>query len=189
MDQYGQTSCTQTVNINTQPTGTIPESVYQNETVIIVEEDDELYGDHTELEQRYGADQQVLEELYKSRVKPGGSQSAITHKTWEVARDDQDESEEGHGAFTESSLPEIPDSGNYTEHPTTETDPEVEPGSESSSITENPFSEGPMSLQSNSTTTSTSTGGAQTGESRDLVPQDQTFRTYILQYSMYYTNH
>ncbi|KAG1816141.1 uncharacterized protein BJ212DRAFT_1481217 [Suillus subaureus] len=138
MDQYGQTPRTQTVNINTQPTGTIPESMYQNETGIIVEEDDEIYGDHTELEQRFGATtitetrggiseflsgdrddspgQQFLEEeLYKLRVKPGGSQSAITHKTWEVARDDQDEFEEGHGAFTESGLPEIPDSGNYTE--------------------------------------------------------------------------
>lgn len=137
MDQYGQTPRTQTVNINTQPTGTIPESMYQNETGII-EEDDEIYGDHTELEQRFGAGtitetrggmseflsgdrddspgQQFLEEeLYKLRVKPGGSQSAITHKTWEVARDDQDEFEEGQGAFTESGLPEIPDSGNYTE--------------------------------------------------------------------------
>ncbi|KAG1752914.1 hypothetical protein EDB19DRAFT_1670525 [Suillus lakei] len=130
MDQYGQTPRTQTVNINTQPTGTIPESMYQNETAIIVEEDDEIYGDHTELEQRFGAGtitetrggmseflsgdrddspgQQFLEEeLY--------NQSAITHKTWEVARDDQDEFEEGQGAFTESGLPEIPDSGNYTE--------------------------------------------------------------------------
>lgn len=138
MDQYGQTPRTQTVNINTQPTGTIPESMYQNETGIIVEEDDDIYADHTELEQRFGATtitetrggmseflsgdrddspgQQFLEEeLYKLRVKPGGSQSAITHKTWEVARDDQDEFEEGHGAFTESGLPEIPDSGNYTE--------------------------------------------------------------------------
>jgi hypothetical protein len=35
MDQYGQTPRTQTVNINTQPTGTIPESMYQNETGII----------------------------------------------------------------------------------------------------------------------------------------------------------
>lgn len=60
--------------------------------------------------------QQFLEEeLYKLRVKPGGSQSAVTHKTWEVARDDQEEYEEGHGAFTESGLPEIPDGGNYTE--------------------------------------------------------------------------
>ncbi|KAG0693304.1 hypothetical protein DFH29DRAFT_964675 [Suillus ampliporus] len=137
MDQYGQTPRTQTVNINTQPTGTIPESMYQNETAIIVEED-ELYEGHTEIEQRFGAatitetrgamseflsgdrddspGQQFLEEeLYKLRVKPGGSQSAITHKTWEVARDDQDEFEEGQGAFTESGLPEIPDSGNYTE--------------------------------------------------------------------------
>ncbi|KAG1751501.1 uncharacterized protein EDB91DRAFT_1105779 [Suillus paluster] len=136
MDQYGQTPRTQTVNINTQATGTIPESMYQNETAMI--EEDELYEDRTEMEQRFVAatitetrgalseflsgdrddspGQQFLEEeLYKLRVKPGGSQSAITHKTWEVARDDQDEFEEGHGAFTESGLPEIPDSGNYTE--------------------------------------------------------------------------
>jgi hypothetical protein len=59
--------------------------------------------------------QQFLEEeLYKLRVKPGGSQSAVTHKTWEVARDDQGEYE-GQGAFTESGLPEIPDGGNYTD--------------------------------------------------------------------------
>ncbi|KAG1829091.1 hypothetical protein EV424DRAFT_1536019 [Suillus variegatus] len=108
---YGQTPRTQTVNINTQPTDTIPESVYQNETAIIVEEDDELYGDRDD-----SPGQQFLEEeLYKLRVKPGGSQLAITHKAWEVARDDQDEFEEDHGAFTESGLPEIPDSGNYTE--------------------------------------------------------------------------
>ena len=36
MDQYGQTPCTQTVNINTQPTGAISESMYQgSETPII----------------------------------------------------------------------------------------------------------------------------------------------------------
>jgi hypothetical protein len=36
MDQYGQTPHTQTMNINTQPTGTIPESMYQGgETPII----------------------------------------------------------------------------------------------------------------------------------------------------------
>ncbi|KAG1859443.1 hypothetical protein C8R48DRAFT_774778 [Suillus tomentosus] len=68
---------------------------YQNETAIIVKEDDELYGDHTELQQQFGAGaitetwggmseflsgdrddspgQQFLEEeLYKLRVKPGG---------------------------------------------------------------------------------------------------------------------
>ena len=35
VDQFGQTPRTQTVNINTQPTGTIPESMYQGETPII----------------------------------------------------------------------------------------------------------------------------------------------------------
>jgi hypothetical protein len=129
-DQYGQTPRTQTVNINTQVTGTMAESMYQaNETDIV----DEEYTNGEDSTQRFGAKtltetreylnadrddspgQQFLEEeLYKLRVKPGGSQSGLTHKTWEVARDDR-EYEEGHGAFTESGLPEIPDSGNYTE--------------------------------------------------------------------------
>ena len=47
--------------------------------------------------------QQFLEEeLYKLRVRPGGSQSAVTHKIW-IAREDQ-EYGEGHGAFTESGV-------------------------------------------------------------------------------------
>ncbi|KAH7924265.1 hypothetical protein BV22DRAFT_1120293 [Leucogyrophana mollusca] len=135
-DQYGQTPRTQTVNINTQATGTLAESMYQpGETEIM---DDDIYGDEEDNGERRFAPtitetrgpmsefmtgdrddspgQQFLEEeLYKLRVKPGGSQSGITHKTWEVARDDQDEYEEGHGPFTESGLPEIPDSGNYTD--------------------------------------------------------------------------
>ncbi|KIJ67740.1 hypothetical protein HYDPIDRAFT_107225 [Hydnomerulius pinastri MD-312] len=133
-DQCGQTPRTQTVNINTQVTGTMAESMYQaNETEII----DDEYTTGEDVVQRFGAatitetrgisafmnsdrddspGQQFLEEeLYKLRVKPGGSQSAVTHKTWEVARDDQDEYEEGQGAFTESGLPEIPDGGNYTD--------------------------------------------------------------------------
>ncbi|KAF8135733.1 hypothetical protein EV363DRAFT_1551679 [Boletus edulis] len=129
-DQYGQTPRTQTVNINTQVTGTLAGSMYQaNETETV----DEEYTTGENSTQRFGAPtltetreylnadrddspgQQFLEEeLYKLRVKPGGSQSAVTHKTWEVARDDQGY-EEGHGAFTESGLPEIPDGGNYTE--------------------------------------------------------------------------
>jgi len=113
-------------------TGTMAESMYQaNETEIV----DEEYTTGENSTQRFGAQtvtehreyltaadrddspgQQFLEEeLYKLRVKPGGSQSAVTHKTWEVARDDQEEFGEGHGAFTESGLPEIPDGGNYTE--------------------------------------------------------------------------
>lgn len=62
----------------------------------------------------YSPGQQYLEEeLYKLRVKPNknGSQSVATHKTWEVARDDGGEFDEGdtQAAVTESGLPEIPD--------------------------------------------------------------------------------
>ncbi|KAG6334216.1 hypothetical protein ID866_4874 [Astraeus odoratus] len=134
-DQYGQTPRTQTVNINTQVTGTMAESMYRNGTELI----DDEYADTEEVTQRFAPatvtetrgvsefmtgdrddspGQQFLEEeLYKLRVKPGGSQSGLSHKTWEVARDDdQEEYEEGQGAFTESGLPEIPDGGNYTDH-------------------------------------------------------------------------
>ncbi|KAI6046149.1 hypothetical protein EDC04DRAFT_1876676 [Pisolithus marmoratus] len=133
VDQYGQTPRTQTVNINTQVTGTMAESMYRHDTELI----DDEYGDTEEVTQRFAATtltgargvsefmtadrddspgQQFLEEeLYKLRVKPGGSQSGVTHKTWEVARDDLDGYEEDHGRFRESGLPEIPDGGNYTD--------------------------------------------------------------------------
>jgi len=61
--------------------------------------------------------QQFLEEeLYKLRQKPQGSQSALSHRTWEVARDDgsdvgeeeDDDDQGGHGA-----VPTIPDSNGY----------------------------------------------------------------------------
>ncbi|EPQ57058.1 hypothetical protein GLOTRDRAFT_120413 [Gloeophyllum trabeum ATCC 11539] len=62
--------------------------------------------------------QYLEEELYKLRVKPTGSQSAISHKTWEVARDggEYEEDPDGHAAITESGMPEIPDgnTGIYT---------------------------------------------------------------------------
>ncbi|KAJ3550559.1 hypothetical protein NM688_g5051 [Phlebia brevispora] len=70
-------------------------------------------------EREYSPGQQYLEEeLYKLRVKPtAGSQSVATHKTWEVARDDGGEFEEGEtqAAVTDSGLPEIPDTqtGNF----------------------------------------------------------------------------
>ncbi|KAF9222509.1 hypothetical protein BS17DRAFT_782960 [Gyrodon lividus] len=133
-DQYGQTPRTQTVNINTQVTGTMAESMYQANEAELIDDDYTTgengnlpFGPPTVTETRRGISgfldtdrddspgQQFLEEeLYKLRVKPGGSQSAVTHKTWEVARDDQD-TYEGQGAFTESGIPEIPDSGNYTD--------------------------------------------------------------------------
>ena len=155
-DAYTQaTPRTQTVNINTQPTG--GESMFEHpveETEIVMQSqqgESELEYDDQEhdpdQEEAYarglttadtrsrgpmsdlmseGRDdspgQQYLEEeLYKLRIKPGGSQAA-THKTWELGevppeeQDEYDEEEGQHGAdFTESGLPEIPDSGNYTD--------------------------------------------------------------------------
>ncbi|KAH9935600.1 uncharacterized protein B0H18DRAFT_868894 [Fomitopsis serialis] len=64
--------------------------------------------------------QQYLEEqFYKLRERPNGSQSVATHKTWEVARDDGEDYDDGdaQAAVTESGLPEIPDgnTGGYTD--------------------------------------------------------------------------
>lgn len=57
--------------------------------------------------------QYLEEELYKLRVKPHtGTQSVTaTHKTWELARDDGHDYDDGdaQAAVTESGLPEIPD--------------------------------------------------------------------------------
>ena len=156
-DQYAQTTPrTQTVNINTQPTGhTMAESMFHAETENIHEdaprslrdEEEELeYDDHdadyprglppshtggtrthgpmsdlmSEIRRDDSPGQQYLEEeLYKLRIKPGGSQSA-THKTWELGEVPQDEqedyNEEHHAEFTDSGLPEIPDTANYTDN-------------------------------------------------------------------------
>lgn len=138
IDPYGQTPRTQTVNINTQATGTMAESMYRNGTegtgnYII----SKLYGafslmylpdeyaDTEEATQRFAVatatetkgiseflagerddspGQQFLEEeLYKLRIKTGGSQ---------LAKDEYG----GHTVFTESCLPEIPDGANYTDN-------------------------------------------------------------------------
>jgi hypothetical protein len=71
------------------------------------------------------------EELYKLRQKPQGSQSALSHRTWEVARDDDDDDEEqDHDDYDEngvapSGLPTIPDSngGGYPDHDRTPSPP------------------------------------------------------------------
>src|SRR5882762_8786394 len=156
-DQYEQTTPrTQTVNINTQPTGHTMggDSMFPiEETEVIMgsgqghmPDEEEDYDDHQE-EHDYergmptnqtgdtrthgpmsdlmseGRDdspgQQYLEEeLYKLRIKPGGSQSA-THKTWElgeVPQNEQDEYDDDHrDDLSDSGLPEIPDSNNYTD--------------------------------------------------------------------------
>ncbi|KAL7281780.1 hypothetical protein PYCCODRAFT_1430922 [Trametes coccinea BRFM310] len=89
----------------------------------VYEDDDDRHygttdGDTRGVESEYAQDrenspgQEYLEqELYRLRVKPTGSQSVATHKTWELARDGDDEYEEGDApvAITESGLPEIPD--------------------------------------------------------------------------------
>ncbi|KAH9895121.1 hypothetical protein C8Q73DRAFT_665408 [Cubamyces lactineus] len=95
------------------------------------DEDDHHYGTTDGggthgLESEYAQDrenspgQEYLEqELFRLRVKPTGSQSVATHKTWELARDGEDDYDEGEApvAVTESGLPEIPDgnTGGYTE--------------------------------------------------------------------------
>ncbi|TFY81849.1 hypothetical protein EWM64_g2163, partial [Hericium alpestre] len=164
IDRYTETPMTQTVNIQTQPTGTInDESVYlpPDSDLRIVEsthghtlpgsihhhdgsthgmrEEDEYEDDDETQTARHGYDrpptengntrlmseytndrmespgQQYLEEeLYKLRVRGGGrgSQSAVSHKTWELARDDGEfeDDPDAQAAITESGMPEIPDS-------------------------------------------------------------------------------
>ncbi|KAI0695523.1 hypothetical protein BC835DRAFT_1414795 [Cytidiella melzeri] len=98
------------------------EEYYEEEDGHVTNQDEETRGgipsEYTEREHSPG-NQFLQEELYKLRVKPHtGSQSAATHKTWEVARDDGGEFfDEGdtQAAVTESGLPEIPDAhtGNY----------------------------------------------------------------------------
>ena len=157
-DYTARSPMTQTVNIQTQPTGTAADSMFlqpQSELVIQEEDEDEpidskdrdrgftdvdgetrspthtqgrsnLYAMSEERDDSPG--QQFLEEeLYKLRQKPRGegSQSGLSHRTWEVARDDRggapgSELEyEGNGdpeaeAVGVSGLPTIPDS-NYND--------------------------------------------------------------------------
>jgi hypothetical protein len=150
-DQYEHTTPrTQTVNINTQPTGhTMGESMFPIEETEVMQghmpEQEGDYDEHDEADYNRGlptnqtgdtrthgpmsdlmsegrddspGQQYLEEELYKLRIKPGGSQSA-THKTWElgeVPQDEQDEyDDEHHDNLTDSGMPEIPDSGNYTD--------------------------------------------------------------------------
>jgi hypothetical protein len=135
-DEYGRTLATMTVNIQTQPTGTVAESMFPPETELVddrqevldydLEEEDDPEQDFPatiegETRTRGVSDfqdgrddspgQQFLEEeLYKLRVKPVGSQSALSHRTWEVARDDGKGSDDDDDEGTQSGLPEIPDS-------------------------------------------------------------------------------
>jgi hypothetical protein len=134
------TPMTRTVNINTQPTGTAVESTFQHPGTELVDDRQEVLDYDIEDDDDHNRElpatvdgetrtrepisdyinegrddspgQQFLEEeLYKLRVKkPIGSQSARTHATWEITRDD-DASYDGEerDEDPESGLPEIPD--------------------------------------------------------------------------------
>lgn len=161
---YTQSPMTQTVNIHTQPTGTmaddsmfqpaeteiirdsthvhtlpgsmhhhdgslhgaIPEDPYEDEDDRVLHmaptdaDTHAMTSEYMPGDREDSPGQQYLEEeLYKLRVKPTGSQSVVTHKTWEVARDDGEDYDDGdaQAAVTESGLPEIPDgnTGGYTD--------------------------------------------------------------------------
>ncbi|KAL6310462.1 hypothetical protein BKA93DRAFT_17945 [Sparassis latifolia] len=159
---YTQSPMTQTVNIHTQPSGTMgDDSMFQpGETELLREStnlhtlpgsmhhhdgsvrgaipEEDMYEDEDDLHLHDGdprgmgsrsdymptraespGQQYLEEELYKLRVKPTGSQSGATHKTWEVARDDGEDydDEDVQAAVTESGMPEIPDTntGVYTD--------------------------------------------------------------------------
>jgi hypothetical protein len=143
-EQYTETPATRTINIHTQPTGTLAGSMYQHpETELVLDDDEE--GDNEERDNEEGSDdatetpqrdhphrtesdglsqhrnivsrddspgQQYLEEeLYKLRQKPHGSNSRLSHHSWEVARDDEPDYDEEHGEHGPSptGLQTIPD--------------------------------------------------------------------------------
>lgn len=140
-DETTRTPMTQTVNIQTQPTGTMADSMYQApETEMLLDDDGNVrdFDEMTETPRHPMTDaetrsaprsaytlsengrddspgQQYLEEeLYKLRQKPHGSQ--LSHKSWEVAQhDDQDDFEEN-GHVPASSLPTIPDTNGDAYH-------------------------------------------------------------------------
>ncbi|KAJ7188288.1 hypothetical protein C8R46DRAFT_1054262 [Mycena filopes] len=144
-EQYTETPATRTINIHTQPTGTLAESLYQHpETEEVGEDNDDGSDDATETPQRdhpnrtesdalsqhrnpSGRDdspgQQYLEEeLYKLRQKPHGSNSRLSHHSWEVARDDEPEYDEEHGENGPSptGLQTIPDRDSNAADPATQ---------------------------------------------------------------------
>ncbi|EAU91127.2 hypothetical protein CC1G_03295 [Coprinopsis cinerea okayama7 len=127
-DESNRTPRTQTVNIETQPAGTLADSMYHEMTM---DEDGHMreFDDMTETPRDARTDggetartpqrsfvygdggrddspgQQYLEEeLYKLKQRPKKEQSALSHQTWEISREggDYDEDERIHA-------PTIPD--------------------------------------------------------------------------------
>jgi len=122
-DESTRTPMTQTVNIQTQPTGTMADSMYQQPETEILDDDGnvrdiddmtETQGQHqqTDGETRslvrsaYTSEQprddspghQVLEEeLFKLRQRPAGSQTALSHRSWELAHHNEDDLDDDTG--------------------------------------------------------------------------------------------
>jgi hypothetical protein len=111
---------TQTVNIQTQPTGTMADSMYQQRDLVEDDEHMREFDDMTETqdhrpqtdgetrslarsvyESEHARDdspgQQLLEEeLFRLRQRPAGSQ--LSHKSWEVAQHNE-EDDDGNVSF------------------------------------------------------------------------------------------
>jgi len=124
-DEFTRTPLTQTVNIQTQHTGTLGDLMYHNPG-----EGELLDDDATETQQPPPIDDMsqfqgcesgylgrddspgsfvLKKELYKLRQKPA-SQSGRTHHTWEVTRDEDGGEFDEEEAAPPSGLPTIPDS-------------------------------------------------------------------------------
>ncbi|KAF8176804.1 hypothetical protein BJ912DRAFT_1133217 [Pholiota molesta] len=141
-DESTQTPQTQTVNIQTQPTGTLADSMYQQaeEHDVFLDEDGNPINEweeektetemprhvHTDAETRSLAhsgsqfsevgredstgEQYLEQQLYKLRQRPQGSQSARSHKSWELAQhDEMDDIYDEDRNIPQSGLPTIPD--------------------------------------------------------------------------------
>lgn len=147
-DESTRTPMTQTVNIQTQPTGTMADSMYQHqqETELMME-DEGQYDERTETQiQRQHTDgetrslarsviesehdrddspgHQVLEEqLYKLRQRPLGSQSARSHQSWQLAHHNDEDDYEETGDILPDAVPTIP--GDETERASSPPLPEL----------------------------------------------------------------
>lgn len=118
-DESTRTPMTQTVNIQTQPTGTMADSMYQRDADMLLDDDEHIreFDDMTETqdhrpqtdgetrslarsvyESEHARDdspgQQLLEEeLFRLRQRPAGSQ--LSHKSWEVAQHNEEDDDNG----------------------------------------------------------------------------------------------
>ncbi|GLB45071.1 hypothetical protein LshimejAT787_1901490 [Lyophyllum shimeji] len=120
-EDYSRTPMTQTVHLQTQPTGTAADSMFQGaQSQIIIDDEGNPHHHHDGEDEDDGFDQRtetqtqmrdrvlpsedrddspgqqfLEEELYRLRQRAAGSQSARSHHTWEVAREEHDFAEDG----------------------------------------------------------------------------------------------